>query len=201
MKFLSSFLVFTLFFCTLVLGQNAENNSPKKPLQLPLIGGLIFQNFALPWKDLGSNFTHPGIMLGTEISYNKKQNLLQQFTGGYYFNKEMGNGFQLYTQFVYRPKLTKFIHPEAKIGAGWLRTYHPVQSYKFQNNEWKKVGGGKSQLIVPIGFSLVYNNEKQTRISSPFISYQILPTIGYNAIVPVSFYTQWQIGTKINLKK
>ena len=155
----------------------------------PIIVSLQFHNFALPFHDLGSNFMHVGISLGTEVSFNGKQNWVQQFQAGYYLNKEMGNGFFTYTQTVFRPTVFSNFYPEIKAGIGWQRTFHPVDAYKFEDGSYVPTPGGKSQLIVPLGVSVGYNKYSEQTYLSPFVSFQVVPSLFYNDGIPLSFYS------------
>lgn len=166
----------------------------------PIIVSLQFQNFALPFHDLGSNFMHVGIALGTEVSLNGRQNWVQQFQAGYYLNKELGNGFFTYTQTVFRPTVFNYFYPEVKAGIGWLRTFHPVEAYKFENGNYEPVAGGRSQLMVPLGVSFGYNKYSEQTYLSPFVSFQVVPALFYNDGIPLSFYSFFQVGTRIHLK-
>jgi hypothetical protein len=167
----------------------------------PITISVQFQNFALPFKDLGSNFTHVGIGLGSEVSLNGKQNWVQQLQAGYYFNNEAGNGFFAYTQTVYRPSIANHFYAEVKAGAGWHYVLHPVNAFVYENGNIRNVAGGKSQLIIPIGISLGYADYSEKSYWSPFISYQLTPALFYNQDLPLSFYSLFQVGTRIHLSK
>ncbi|MEP7127747.1 MAG: hypothetical protein ABI729_02715 [Chitinophagales bacterium] len=196
---------FTFIICLLLLlqttfSQAQDSVAPETDYRnFPIIVSVQFQNFALPFHDLKSNFTHVGIALGTEVSLNGKQNWAQQFQAGYYFNKDAGNGFFTYTQTVYRPTVFKHFYPEVKAGIGWQRVFHPVETFEYSNGQLTSTPGGKSQLIVPLGISVGYNNYSTKTYLSPFISYQVMPALFYNDGIPLSFYSLFQIGTRIHL--
>jgi hypothetical protein len=194
---LSLFLVLTLQSYS--QGQTADN-SEKDYRNFPLIVSIQFQNFALPLKDLGSNFSNVGFAIGTEVSLNGKQNWAQQFQAGYYFNRDAGNGFFTYTQTVYRPTLFNDFYAEVKFGLGWQRVFHAVDAYVYENGNYVSTAGGKSQLIVPLGISLGYNDYKQNTYAAPFISYQVIPALFYNDGIPLNFYSLFQVGTRIHFK-
>jgi hypothetical protein len=112
----------------------------------------------------------------------------------------MGNGFAIYTQTNYRPMIYNYFYIEIKAGLGWQRIYHPVDAYEFKNGNWEKTIGGKSQLIVPLGFSIGYDCNSTKNHIAPFITYQIIPALFYNDTVPLNFYSFFQVGTRIHLK-
>lgn len=169
--------------------------------RFPIVAGFHFQNFALPFKDMKSNFTHPGIFLGSEISYNKRKTLIQQAVFGAYLNREIGNGFFLGTQLGFRPKIYKKFYGELKAGLSYLRVFHPTQAYEYRNGEWIKIRGGKSQLGIPLDFGFGYSFATHLGKLSPYISYQITPALFYNETLPVNVYTNFVLGFRINLSK
>jgi len=199
MKYFLLTLSTMLLSLTISQAQTTEDSN-KDYRNFPLIVSVQFQNFSMPFKDLGSNFSHVGIALGTEVSLNGKQNWAQQFQVGYYLNKEAGNGFFTYTQTVYRPTIYKHFFAEVKAGVGWQRVFHPVDAYEFQNGTWTSVTGGKSQLIVPLGISVGYNDYSTNTYVAPFISYQVIPSLFYDETIPLNFYSLFQIGTRIHFK-
>jgi len=138
--------------------------------------------------------------VGTEISLNGKQNWAQQIQAGYYFNRDAGNGIMAYTQTIYRPTIVDHFYAEVKVGLGWQRVFHPVDAYVFENGQYVSTAGGKSQLIVPIGISVGYNDYKESTYAAPFISYQVIPALFYNDGIPLNFYSLFQVGTRIHFK-
>ena len=117
------------------LAQPGNSLSPYR--KFPIVTGVQFQNFAMPFRDMGSNFTHPGIYLGSEVYYNQKESLFQQAVLGGYLNREIGNGIFLNTQIGYRPTILQNLYGEVKAGIGVLRVFHPSQAYKYENGEWQ----------------------------------------------------------------
>lgn len=184
-----------------IKGVAQESDSEVGYRKFPVVAGFQFQNFAMPFKDLGSNFTHPGMYIGSEISYNKKETLIQQAIIGAYLNREIGNGIYLGTQFGYRPKIYNNFYGELKAGLSYLRVFHPTQAYKYENGEWKEIIGGKSQIGIPIDIGFGYSFTSNLGELSPFISYQITPALFYNETLPVNIYTSFLVGLRIKLLK
>ena len=181
------------------LAQQGNSLSPYR--KFPIVTGVQFQNFAMPFRDMGSNFTHPGIYLGSEIYYNEKGSLFQQAVLGGYLNREIGNGIFLNTQIGYRPAILQNFYGEVKAGIGVLRVFHPSQAYKYENGEWQETIGGKTQLTVPIDFGLGYSLAAGLGELSPFISYQIIPSFFYNTTLPINLYTNFLIGLRVKRYK
>lgn len=164
----------------------------------PLTVGIQFQNFALPLRDLKSNFTHVGFFVGTEFKLDNKANWVQQFQVGFYLNREIGNGIFVFTQSAFRPELTDDFYPELKLGIGWQRVFHPGPAYAFREGAWQTVRDGKSQLIVPLGISAGYDPRKTDTYAAPFVSYQLVPALFYNDVLPLNFYSLFQAGSRIH---
>ena len=178
-------------------GLAQQSNSLSGYRRFPIVMGLQFQNFAMPFRDMSSNFTHPGIYVGSEIYYNGKESLFQQAVLGGYLNREIGNGIFINTQIGYRSLIYRNFYGEIKAGVGVLRVFHPSQAYKYENGEWKKTVGGKTQLSAPVDFGLGYSFAAGLGGLSPFISYQIIPSLFYNTTLPLNFYTNFLIGLRI----
>ncbi|MEJ0056643.1 MAG: hypothetical protein WDN75_13910 [Bacteroidota bacterium] len=147
----------------------------------PIVITLQFHCFALPFKDLKSNFSNIGIGLGTEVSLNGKQNWAQQFSAVWYHNKNLGNGLLFYSQAAWRPTVGSDVFAEVKAGAGYLYSFRPITSYKLVDGNWVSAGHqGKGMLAVPVGVSVGHNGYSSGTYFSPFVSYQFLLMSGYN---------------------
>lgn len=183
-------------------GTGYSQADPAKVYQnFPLIVTLQFHSFALPFKELKSNFKNVGIGIGTEVSLNGKDNWAQQFSVVWYRNKALGNGFLFYTQSAWRPTIVDQLYSEVKIGAGYLYSFHPANSFKQVDGEWISVGrNGKMMFTVPVGISLGYHNYSNSTQVSPFVSYQFMLVRGYNQSIPIVPETLLQVGSRIHLK-
>lgn len=195
---------YALVVSAVLLSINAnaqENDSIPEYKKFPIVAGLQFQNFSMPFKDMGSNFSHPGLFVGSEISYNKKETLIQQASIGAYLNREIGNGIYVSTQLGYRPRIYGNFYGELKAGLSYLRVFHPTQAYKYENGEWEEIVGGKSQLGIPLDFGFGYSFTTQLGELSPYISYQVTPALFYNETLPVNIYTSFMLGVRFKLLK
>jgi hypothetical protein len=174
----------------------AQGDHPKTYTNFPLIITLQFHAFALPGRDLKSNFRNPGIGIGTEFSYNGKPDFVQQINVVWYRNKNIGNGFLFYTQPVWRPILNGNVYAEVKAGVGYLVARRPIDSFKQVNGTWLDVGRkGKGMLAVPLGISLGYNSSNDF---SSFLSYQFMVIKNYNKSIPLVPETLIQVGSRIH---
>ncbi len=201
LRYTRTYLIIVLTLLLSAKGMAQEQEAEPTYRKYPIVAGLQFQNFAMPFRDMGSNFSHPGLYVGSEISYNTKETFIQQATLGAYFNREIGDGIYLSTQVGYRPKIYGNFYGELKVGLSYLRVFHPTQAYEYNNGEWTETVGGKSQVGIPIDFGFGYSIDSPMGEFSPFISYQITPALFYNETLPVNIYTNLLIGVRIKLLK
>ncbi len=165
----------------------------------PLIVTLQFHSLSMPFKNLKGNFKNIGIGIGTEVSRNGKQNWVQQVNLMWYRNKNVGNGWFIYSQAVWRPTLVNNLYTELKLGAGYMLNSRPTESFKQQNGEWISVGKkGKSFFAIPVGVSLGYADFSNKIDVSPFASYQFVLVKDYNESIPLVPQTLIQIGSRIH---
>jgi hypothetical protein len=163
----------------------------------PIIITLQFHNFSLPGRDIKGNFANPGIGIGTEFSFNGKQNWVQQVNAVWFRNKTIGNGLMFYTQPVWRPTISRKVYSEIKLGLGYLIASRPTESFRQVNGNWISVGHqGKGMLTIPVGISFGYN---ATSTFSPFVSYQFMVVNKYNTSIPIVPETLIQAGSRMNL--
>jgi hypothetical protein len=185
--------------CFLSVSLCAQTDPGTNYRNFPIILTIQFHSLSLPFKNLKSNFAHIGFGIGTEVSFNGKQNLVQQLTAMWYRNKQVGNGLLFYTQSAWRPTIATDAYTEFKFGAGYLYSFRPVESYKQVNGEWVSVGHrGRGMFTVPVGASIGYNAKTSSGYVSPFLSYQFLIVNGYNKSVPILPMTLIQAGTRVH---
>ncbi len=179
----------------------SQDDSVHNYRNFPLIITLQFHSFSMPFKNIKSNFSNIGIGIGTEVSYNKKSNGVQQFHLIWYRNKNMGNGLLAYSQAVWRPSIGSNLYTELKLGVGYLLSKGPSESFKQKNGEWISVGKkGKGMFTIPVGLSVGYENENEKTYVSPFASYQLLIATDYNKSIPIVPYTLIQLGNRIHFE-
>ena len=188
-----------ILFTAISFGVKAQNDSLLKTEfgKFSLIASVDFQNFSLPLHDMKSYFTHPGISIGAETKLNRQSTINQQLNGAFVVNKEMGSSFYIYTQTAFRFRIYHSLYGESKLGVGWQRDFHSTDAYEFKNGAWTKIHGGKSLLIIPVGISFSYKLNKDEKFV-PFISYQVLPSLFYDDVLPLSFYNIIQAGVRVH---
>lgn len=189
-----------IFTCCWALWASAQAGEAKTYRNFPIIVSLQFHSLSMPFKDFTSNFSNVGIGLGTELSFNGRQNWVQQVNAVWYRNKTIGNGLFFYTQTAWRPKVVDHFFTEIKVGAGYLMSFRPVEAFQYQEGQWRSAGQkSKGMLALPIGLSLGYDQYKPGAYFSPFVSYQFMLVSGYNQSIPLVPETLFQVGSRIHL--
>src|SRR5689334_8552514 len=124
----------SMIFITLLLSSAAlaQHGAPKSYRNFPIILSIQFHSLSLPFKNIGSNFSNVGLGLGTEVSFNGKQDWVQQFQVGWVHNSNVGSRLLLYTQTVWRPTLGN-VYGELKAGIGYGVAYRPTASFHQEN--------------------------------------------------------------------
>jgi len=131
---------------------------------------------------------HPGIELGTEITWNhtRKYDWIQTFKLGYSFHEYVQHTINFYTEGGMRYHLPWQMNLNGKLGVGY--TYAIEDSKVFiLDEEGKYIERqelGRSNLMATIGFELHKRIDKKG--SSVFIGYQQRIQFGFiNAYVPM----------------
>ena len=195
----SRFLVCVLLLqCSVVLAQHEPVRNYRN---FPIILTVQFHSLSLPFKNIGSNFSNIGLGVGTEVSFNGKQDWVQQFQVAWIRNRSVGNRMLLYTQTTWRPTLSGNIYGELKAGLGYAIAYRPLESFRQVDGKWiSSAHSGKGMLMIPIGASIGYNEYNDDLYASPFLSYQVFALKGYNKSIPFVPEQMFQIGSRIHLK-
>jgi hypothetical protein len=186
-----------MFLCS--LGTTRAQTEPGSYYRnFPIIVTLQFHALSLPFRDLKANFQNVGIGVGTELSYNGKNNWVQQLSIAWWGNRAIGNGLLLYSQAIWRPGASPGLFAELKAGAGYLYSFRP-NAYEQIDGTWKPAGHkGKGMLAVPVGVSLGHDGYAKNSDISPFVTYQFMLVKGYNDSVPFVPQTLVQTGVRIN---
>ncbi|WP_413980057.1 hypothetical protein [Maribacter sp. 2307UL18-2] len=128
--------LFFLIICWFTHSIRGQSEPAMDYRNFPLVITLQFHSLSMPFKNLKANLSNIGIGIGTEVSHNGNHNWVQQFNLMWYRNKNVGNGLFLYSQAVWRPTITNNFYTELKLGAGYMLTSRPTQSFKQENDEW-----------------------------------------------------------------
>jgi hypothetical protein len=191
---------FFLGICLIAFGNlQGQEKVNKGYRNFPVIITINFHSLTLPFRDFKSNFSNVGFGIGTEVSFNGKQDWVQQFSINWNRNENVGNGLLFSTETVWRPTIVDHFYTEVKAGVGFNLCYRPVGSYRQENGNWVSVGNrGKGMFTLLGGVSAGYNNYSSTTYMSPFASYQVMMLKGYNKSIPVVPETLVQVGSRIH---
>lgn len=187
-----------VLICGLLVGELfSQNELSYNHRNFPIIFTLQFHSLSLPFKDIKSNFANIGFGIGTEVRFNKKANILQQFQLIWYTNRQVGDGVSFFTQTTWRPNIYRQFYTEVKAGLGYVIAKRPVSAYQWSDQHWVNKGKkGKGILMVPVGLSLGIDQPIFETPLSPFISYQFLILSDYNDDIPLVPETLIQIGSR-----
>lgn len=194
----------TIVFLLLLIATQSKAQHPAEKhnyQRWAYLAGVQGNNFGLPFHDLPSHFTHPGIFVGAERAYKPRSTVFQRFSLGGYLNKQLGDGLSINTQIGLRPQFTRSFYGELKAGIGYLFTFHPTAAYMYEEGEWKTIRGGQSQVIFPLNIGLGYSVTTKKMELAPFFDYQISPTLFYNSTLPLTIYNNFQIGVRTRIFK
>lgn len=161
------------------------------------------QGYNLPLKQLMDNFKNPGIALGIAYGYDVGHSTSQSLNIGWLNHAEHGNAIYLSTQFHYRPSIGK-IKPGIGLGVGriiYFNNSNPL--YDMVGARWEKSrsqseGRWIAPLTADVGYQLDLGKYYQV---TPFIGYEIIPTIKYNNAFPVLPSSLLTVGSRFNLFK
>ena len=193
-------LVFLLSFLPSIIIAQTQEVKPLSVRHLPLTVSLNFNAISTPFKKLTNNFRNVGIKIGTEVSWNKRGNLLQSLNIGYYRNKLNGDGIYVNSEFIYRPELYKGMRVEFKLGPGISEVFLPTVPWVSDGKgNWKKAAN-----TTPLTFQLhastgLYYQEfkiQDVKIS-PFVQYEMVGVLNYGNSIPVLPTSFIHVGSRV----
>jgi len=180
------------------IGLYAQNSAPPEPSKISWYTGIGFENLALPFQDIPSHFSNPGLVLGVQRYYGASRRFFQQAQLGYQHNRDFGSNYAVYSHFGWEQQWLSGLSSRLYLGLGWRYSNHPVDAMRFNNGIWEASNKGKSQLSIPLGLSLKYS-KKATSLLSPFLNYEVNPSLFYNQTIPAVLFSKLTVGTFINL--
>lgn len=141
-------------------GANAqkEGNFKTFPVQV----GLLNTNIAAPLTNRLFNGFNPGIKIGTEIYYNKRQSLqlFQSAEIGFMSHKHYDKSLFLASQFGVRPKY-RHIFVDLKLGLGYMLSKSKYVVYiQEDDNEFVKYSQHLNKALITAGISIGYEFQK-----------------------------------------
>ncbi len=174
-------LLFTLLF------HPSKAQIETRPNQsVPIVVTLQFHAFAVPFRHFKSNFKNIGLGIGTELNYGANSNFYQRFELIWYRNRAIGNGWLFQSQGIWRPTVSNDAFAEVKLGAGYLLSKRPIDSFQYKQGQWESVGRrGKGMFCIPLGIGLGYELAADDYQISPIAGYQAMALLGYTISLPL----------------
>lgn len=190
----------TLFLVTIGIGLGllAHAQDPAKPGKLPLTITVFSESVSMP--NFRNLFKHPnlGVRIGTELYYSRTDNrhLLQTINLGYYYHKDLQNGFYLTSEFGYR-RFFNNTFVDLTAGLGYLVIDSALPRYKKTGNDYQPIGSTFGRIMPTLGLGAGY----KFKTLSVFSRYELFGEMpfGYKG-VPVLPHKVLHVGTRFNLK-
>lgn len=184
-------LLFSLVFC--YTGSVAqEKNVPRRyPLRLSLFS----QHVSLPAVNRLMNGINPGIAIGTERYYARKNNLqlLQSLDLGYAHHGALDEAFFFTSELGIRPKLGP-LFAELKLGPGLMLSHSKYPVFRYEEHGWARTTGWQPKFLASTGAGIGYAGKDlavalswKCLLETPFLVHEsaVLP----RQLLAVSFQT------------
>lgn len=166
------------------------------------VSASVFTNaIALPGTPMLSPI-NPGADLGLTFGYkeSRRHERLFQAKVGFYYQRLVHTGLQLYTEYTYRYQVIKTLSIDGNIGIGALMTVLDTELFR-QNNTGSYEKTSKTRLHGQLSAALGLVYGRRTNRLRPFIQYRMrLFTPFVTSYVPLAPCTSVHIGTFFRLK-
>lgn len=195
MKFIKSFLFFTLFYMV-GFGKNKLHNFFEKRAT-----SIVVQHagVGMPLHGINGRF-QPGFELGIEKLKSRKHFISLQYTFGYMAQRSLQRSFYLkpslgYNYFVFKNKLKIKPHLDFAI----MLTRQTNKEFKLENGRYERVNPLRFQVMptagLDVGLPIKKNNHKQYSLLAGYAFGIQLPFSELSTILPIN---QFRIGLQIH---
>ena len=196
MKYCSLLL---LLFAIGLEDSRAQEITPIGYTNFPVVLSFKFHALALPFKDIKSNLSNVGIALGTEFSWNKKNNLAQSISISWTPNKAVGERIAVNSELMWRPYIVDYIYAGPSLGLGLTHIKQPGNTFELKNGTWTEGGRGKWVFGIPAGITAGYYKPSGSTHISPFVNYNLTLLTNVNKSISIVPETAIQFGSRIHL--
>jgi hypothetical protein len=190
---MNRFIIILIFLIpTIIFGQDKK---------IPINVSLFNESTAIPFTRFFTTPVHPGIQVGTEFDYRKKEHsrLFQTANLSYFYHNYLAQGIGLNTELGYQYRLKSGIAFAGLFGIGYMHTFATTEEFTFTDGQYeKKADKGNARLYPSLSFDLGYYLKK-TETNSPkvFIRYQGWAEYPYSPdFIPVMAHINFHIGAK-----
>jgi len=190
---MNKFLIILIFLIpTILFGQDKE---------IPINVSLFNESTAIPFTRFFTSPVHPGIQVGTEFDYRKKEHsrLFQTANLGYFYHNYLAQGIGLNSELGYEYRLRSGFAFEGLFGIGYMHTFATTEEFTFTNGKYeKKSDKGNARLYPSLSFDAGYYLKKaETNSLKVFIRYQAWAEYPYSPdFIPVMTHINLHVGAK-----
>ncbi len=186
-----------IFFITplITFGQNKE---------IPINVSFFNESTAIPFTRFFTTPVHPGIQLGSEFDYRKKDHsrLFQTANISYFYHNYLAQGIALNTELAYEYQWKPGIAITGLLGIGYMHTFATTEEFTFSDGRYeKKADKGNARLFPSFSIDIGYYIKKSERNSPKiFIRYQSWAEYPYSPdFIPVMTHISLHAGVKFYL--
>ena len=148
---------------------------------------------------------HPGMMIGTEIFYNKHlaNHWFQTARLGAFHHKHAQTALQIYTEAGYRRIFGRHFGTELRLGGGYVLAAPHTEVFELVGDVYQeKMNPGRSMAMLGGAFGLSYLPNYPFRKLRFFLDYQFALQLPFvREYVPMLPYTSLHLGTSISLAR
>jgi len=190
---MNRFIVILIFLIpTILFGQDKE---------IPINVSFFNESTAIPFTRFFTSPVHPGIQVGTEFDYRKKEHsrLFQTANLGYFYHNYLAQGISVNTELGYEYRLRSGFAFEGLFGIGYMHTFATTEEFTFTNGQYeKKADKGNARLYPSLSFDAGYYLKKaETNSLKVFIRYQAWAEYPYSPdFIPVMTHINLHVGAK-----
>jgi len=190
---MNRFIVILIFLIpTILFGQDKE---------IPINVSFFNESTAIPFTRFFTSPVHPGIQVGTEFDYRKKEHsrLFQTANLGYFYHNYLAQGIGLNSELGYEYRLRSGFAFEGLFGIGYMHTFATTEEFTFTNGQYeKKADKGNARLYPSLSFDAGYYLKKaETNSLKVFIRYQAWAEYPYSPdFIPVMTHINLHVGAK-----
>lgn len=173
---------------------------------IPINVAVFNEATAVPFTTFITTPIHPGLQVGTEFNYNKKEHtrLFQTANISYFFHNYLEQGVGINSELGYEYRFKSGIALESLLGIGYMHTFATTkQEYTLINGDYiLKTDLGNSRLYPSLAFDVGYYLKKADAHSSKvFFRYQVWAEYPYSpGFIPVLTHANLYIGIKFFIK-
>jgi len=200
---LLSFLLLS-FGIPSLMGQNA---SLEKKQDFPISVSLTNHSWAFPLsKVFRLNPIHPGLSVGTEFYYLKRERAQLFQTGeiGGFINKNSGSAWYINSNLAFRFTNMWGLMLESGLGLGYFNSYHRSIAYTQETNgnyveaESKATPSSSINISLAIGYDFSKKRERELTL---FMRYHWIASTSYWSIIGIRPSGLLHIGARTNFLK